>query len=178
MIANDISVCNPFQKIFTIPSVKDIPASPEFITDKSLPLTPPHNNENGDQGSILSTAVHVLSVEAISLSQLSRLYATDPVARIGFTRAVNTIKNSLDENGKIVVCGVGKSGKVGQKLVATFNSLGLLSIFLHPTEAVHGDMGIIRPVSSALFKYLSFVLISCRRIHYFYLHTQGKHPNF
>jgi arabinose-5-phosphate isomerase len=45
--------------------------------------------------------------------------------------------------GKYVFTGVGKSGLIARKLSATFSSLGLPSIFIHPTEAVHGDMGVI-----------------------------------
>lgn len=45
--------------------------------------------------------------------------------------------------GKIVFTGVGKSGHIGKKLAATFSSLGLPAIFVHSTEAVHGDLGMI-----------------------------------
>lgn len=47
--------------------------------------------------------------------------------------------------GQLVFCGVGKSGHVGKKLAATFSSLGLRSQFLHPTEALHGDLGRVGP---------------------------------
>ena len=43
--------------------------------------------------------------------------------------------------GSLVVCGVGKSGHIGTKIASTFSSLGLPSFFLHPTEAMHGDLG-------------------------------------
>jgi arabinose-5-phosphate isomerase len=46
--------------------------------------------------------------------------------------------------GRLVFCGVGKSGLVGAKCAATFTSLGLPSFFLHPTEALHGDLGNLR----------------------------------
>jgi len=46
--------------------------------------------------------------------------------------------------GKIVVTGVGKSGLVARKIAATFNSTGATAFFLHPVEAVHGDLGVIR----------------------------------
>ena len=45
--------------------------------------------------------------------------------------------------GKIVVLGVGKSGVIGLKIVATFTSLGHIAVFLHPVEALHGDTGIV-----------------------------------
>ena len=61
-------------------------------------------------------------------------------------------KNSVDETqkifemirqigGSLVFCGVGKSGLIGMKLASTFSSLGLSSSFLHPVEALHGDLG-------------------------------------
>ena len=58
------------------------------------------------------------------------------------TKAVEII---LNHNGKIVVTGVGKSGHIGHKIVATFNSTGTQAVFLHAVEAVHGDLGIYTP---------------------------------
>jgi arabinose-5-phosphate isomerase len=58
------------------------------------------------------------------------------------TRAVEII---LEKNGKVVVCGIGKSGQVGQKIVATLCSAGTPAVFLHPVEALHGDLGIYSP---------------------------------
>ena len=50
-----------------------------------------------------------------------------------------------------MICGVGKSGKIGEKLVATMNSLGIMTVFLHPIEALHGDLGVIRRVGILVF---------------------------
>lgn len=47
--------------------------------------------------------------------------------------------------GEMVICGVGKSGQIANKMVSTFNSIGLKSCFLHPVEAMHGDLGRIGP---------------------------------
>lgn len=57
-----------------------------------------------------------------------------------FIDAINLIK----EANKIVFTGVGKSGLVARKLSATFSSIGYPSVFLHPTEALHGDIGIVQ----------------------------------
>lgn len=111
----------------------------------SPPRTPPLEGGIADGDSILDLAVHVLSTETASLSQLTRLYSINPTARTGFVRSVEAIVESLNNHGKVVFSGMGKSGKIAQKMVATMNSLGLMSVFLHPTEAMHGDMGIIRP---------------------------------
>ncbi|KAK6528064.1 hypothetical protein TWF281_009322 [Arthrobotrys megalospora] len=111
----------------------------------SPPSTPPLETGPSNSESILDLAVHVLATEADSLSHLTRIYTTNPTARTAFVRAVQCITHSLSINhGKVIFSGMGKSGKIAQKMVATMNSLGLMSFFLHPTEALHGDMGIIR----------------------------------
>ncbi len=58
------------------------------------------------------------------------------------TGALNLI---LSHPGKVVVTGMGKSGHVARKIAATFQSTGTPSVFLHPTEAGHGDLGICQP---------------------------------
>lgn len=49
------------------------------------------------------------------------------------------------EAGHVVVCGMGKSGLVGRKIAATLASTGTPALFLHPAEAIHGDLGMVRP---------------------------------
>lgn len=65
--------------------------------------------------------------------------------RIGseFEQAVDMI---LKCTGRVVVCGMGKSGLIAKKMVATFASTGTPSFFLHPGEAFHGDLGMLKPV--------------------------------
>ena len=53
--------------------------------------------------------------------------------------------------GQVIVSGVGKSGLIGQKIAATFRSTGTPATFLHPTEAMHGDLGLVGPSDVALF---------------------------
>lgn len=62
-----------------------------------------------------------------------------------FPAAVRLIHESLSKGGKIVVSGVGKSGNVAQKVAATLTSTGSVAVFLHPTEAIHGDLGVLAP---------------------------------
>ena len=64
-------------------------------------------------------------------------------SRIGesFGRAVDLILNC---RGRVVITGVGKSGIIARKIVATLNSTGTPSMFLHPSDAVHGDLGMVR----------------------------------
>ncbi|MFZ5877787.1 MAG: KpsF/GutQ family sugar-phosphate isomerase [Chloroflexota bacterium] len=59
-----------------------------------------------------------------------------------FLQAVEALSN---HSGKIIISGMGKSGYVAQKLAATFSSTGSPSVFLHPAEAVHGDLGVYTP---------------------------------
>ncbi len=56
---------------------------------------------------------------------------------------LDAIKLILGTKGKLIITGVGKSGLVGAKMAATFASTGTASFFLHPTEALHGDLGMI-----------------------------------
>jgi len=80
----------------------------------------------------LDTARRVLEIEAKTLSEL--------VARLDerFVRAVDILYAC---RGRVVVAGMGKSGLIGQKISATLSSTGTPSFFLHPSEALHGDLG-------------------------------------
>lgn len=84
----------------------------------------------------LETGRRVLEIEARAISEL--------IGRLDqrFERAVETI---LGCRGRLVVAGMGKSGLVGQKISATFSSTGTPSFFLHPAEALHGDLGRLVP---------------------------------
>ncbi|MBL0074417.1 MAG: KpsF/GutQ family sugar-phosphate isomerase [Rhodocyclaceae bacterium] len=76
----------------------------------------------------------VLDIEASALTALSsRLDAQ-------FAHAVALI---LESRGRVIVCGIGKSGHVGRKIAATFASTGTPAYFVHAAEAVHGDLGMI-----------------------------------
>jgi len=84
---------------------------------------------------IIQQAIDVLKIEAEGILKL--------IERIdkSFTQTVDLIYRS---NGQLVVSGIGKPGLVGRKIVATLNSTGTRSLFLHPVEAMHGDLGIVR----------------------------------
>ncbi|MGQ9729608.1 MAG: KpsF/GutQ family sugar-phosphate isomerase, partial [Candidatus Fervidibacter sp.] len=83
---------------------------------------------------ICELAKEVFQVEAEAIQQL--------IDRVGpeFEKAVKIILNC---KGHVVVTGMGKSGAVGRKLAATLSSTGTPSLFLHPAEGVHGDLGAI-----------------------------------
>ncbi|MBW1697731.1 MAG: KpsF/GutQ family sugar-phosphate isomerase [Deltaproteobacteria bacterium] len=86
--------------------------------------------------SIIETAVDVLKLEAESILKLAQRVDS------GFVDMVELICHST---GRVIVGGIGKSGIVGRKIVATLNSTGTRALFLHPVEAMHGDLGIVCP---------------------------------
>lgn len=75
-----------------------------------------------------------------------------------YSDAIQKVKNNLDDQfdsivdmildceGRVVIAGIGKSGLVGKKIVATLASTGTPCFFLHPTEAFHGDLGMLKPI--------------------------------
>jgi len=62
-----------------------------------------------------------------------------------FRRAVELILHCGESNSRVVVTGMGKSGIIAQKIAATLSSTGSPALFLHPAEAVHGDLGVLMP---------------------------------
>ncbi|SFV57460.1 Arabinose 5-phosphate isomerase [hydrothermal vent metagenome] len=83
---------------------------------------------------LIKTAQETFQIEADALMKASQRLDQN------FLHAVKLI---LQTKGKLIVTGVGKSGLVGAKMAATFASTGTSSFFLHPTEALHGDLGMI-----------------------------------
>ncbi|WP_084421086.1 KpsF/GutQ family sugar-phosphate isomerase [Henriciella litoralis] len=95
-----------------------------------------------DKGkSDIDAARRVLQVEADALRELSATLDES------FSTAVDTM---LACKGYVIVAGVGKSGHIGQKIAASLASTGTASFFLHPTEASHGDLGMVRGDSVVL----------------------------
>jgi len=89
-----------------------------------------------DQQEWLAVARAAIEIEAASLARAAARLDGELI------RAVEII---LAHPGKIVVTGIGKSGHIARKLVATLCSTGTPAVFLHPAEAVHGDLGIYTP---------------------------------
>lgn len=81
-------------------------------------------------------ARHVIDVEIRALQKVAD--------KIG-DNFENAIEAVLASDGRLVVCGMGKSGHVGRKIFATLVSTGTPAMFLHPAEAFHGDLGMIKP---------------------------------
>jgi arabinose-5-phosphate isomerase len=85
---------------------------------------------------IFKDLISVLSVEAQAIQFLIDHF---PV------QAGILVEKIMHTKGRIVFSGMGKSGLVARKLVATFSSIGIPSLFLHPSEALHGDLGMVQP---------------------------------
>ncbi|MFN3534573.1 MAG: SIS domain-containing protein [Desulfatiglandales bacterium] len=87
------------------------------------------------QESVIETAKAVLKLEAQGILGLLK--------RIGpaFEEAVRMV---LSSRGRVVLTGIGKSGLIARKIAATLTSTGTPSVFLHPVEALHGDLGMVR----------------------------------
>lgn len=98
---------------------------------------------------IIAEIERVLHLESQAIEQ-AKNRLQDPKNREAWTQALDILNKTLDQNGKIIVTGIGKSGKIAQKIAATLSSTGSLAIYLHPTEGLHGDIGIANPQDSVL----------------------------
>ena len=88
-----------------------------------------------DTETVLEHARKVLRIEAAAILALVERLNGD------FERAVQLL---FDCRGRVIVTGMGKSGIISRKIAATFSSIGTSAFFLHPAEAIHGDLGAIR----------------------------------
>ena len=82
----------------------------------------------------INEALKVFDLEAEAILQLKNQLTDD------FSHAVEHV---LTSTGKVIICGMGKSGQIGQKIAATLASTGTASFFMHPAEAIHGDLGMV-----------------------------------
>ncbi|MDO5970533.1 KpsF/GutQ family sugar-phosphate isomerase [Flavivirga aquimarina] len=86
------------------------------------------------KNSIIQTAKLTINTESEAISNLSNLITDD------FADAVQLIYNS---KGRVIITGIGKSAIIANKIVATLNSTGTPSVFMHAADAIHGDLGLI-----------------------------------
>src|SRR5271170_3243194 len=85
----------------------------------------------------------LVRTEAAALERLAA--RLEGPMREAFDRAVDLILHCAEGRGRVVVTGMGKSGIIAQKIAATLSSTGSPALFLHPAEAVHGDLGVLMP---------------------------------
>jgi len=101
----------------------------------------PNNEEAGGRQRATLAPAELVRTEAAALEALAaRLEG--PMAA-DFDRAVELILRCGEGHGRVVVTGMGKSGLIAQKIAATLSSTGSPALFLHPAEAVHGDLGVL-----------------------------------
>ena len=91
---------------------------------------------------ILESAKRTIELESKSIYNLLNYLDDD------FVKAVECIYNS---NGKVVITGIGKSAAIANKIVSSMNSTGTNATFMHSREAIHGDIGIIKPNDSIMY---------------------------
>lgn len=84
---------------------------------------------------IKNIAIQAIQEEAKAVADLSQRIDDD---------FVNVVKHIINLQGRVIVTGIGKSAIIAQKIVATMNSTGTPSIFMHAADAIHGDLGIIQ----------------------------------
>jgi arabinose-5-phosphate isomerase len=94
-----------------------------------------------DAGRALRLAQETFDIEAAAVLGLKTRTGE------GFAR---TVQLMLDVRGRVVVMGMGKSGHIGRKIAATLASTGTPAMFVHPAEASHGDLGMIKPIDLVL----------------------------
>lgn len=83
----------------------------------------------------LEIAREIIQRESKAISKLAEKLDNN------FEKAIELI---YDCKGRVIITGIGKSGIIGRKITATFNSTGTPAVFMHPSEAIHGDLGILR----------------------------------
>src|SRR6187455_1689711 len=88
-----------------------------------------------EKESIKSVGIRTIGLEAAAVQSLIEFIDDN------FVKVVELLYGM---KGRLVVSGIGKSAIIGQKIVATFNSTGTPSIFMHAADAIHGDLGIIQ----------------------------------
>lgn len=90
-----------------------------------------------------------LEGETILITARSLENPADPRAE-AWLKSAKLLEAALERGGKVVVTGIGKSGKIANKIAATLSSTGSQAIYLHPTEGLHGDLGFVQPTDVVL----------------------------
>lgn len=122
---------------------------PESSTEDSEAAAAEAENRRVEEelDSALAFGTQIVQREARALAMAARRLSRHSAQQDGFRQAVRLVMRATtgERGGKVVLTGVGKSGIIAKKLSATFLSLGTPSMFLHPTEALHGDLGLLTP---------------------------------
>ncbi|KAG7195187.1 uncharacterized protein KQ657_003712 [Scheffersomyces spartinae] len=98
----------------------------------------------------LTSIQSTLASQSTALASVYAQYLNDEFVQEQTKESIRTLFTTSKNGGKIIFCGVGKSFKIASKLLATANSLSIHATTLHPTEALHGDLGIVKPKDSMI----------------------------
>lgn len=98
-----------------------------------MPYTIPEKQE------LIKRATDVIDIEIDALKALKNDLDES------FVELIKKCLVTLEGGGKLVLCGVGKSGHISKKIAATLSSTGSQAVFMHPVEAMHGDLGVVSP---------------------------------
>ncbi|CAD6918156.1 unnamed protein product [Tilletia controversa] len=133
------SSCSQFDDLTSLKN----DAAHEFGSDEMTTIGKPRFDA-------LNFAAQSLHAQSLAIAHASWRLAHHPFTRVAFADALSLLHDTIMPStgrpgGKIVWTGVGKSGLIGRKLHATALSLGVPSCFLHPVEALHGDLGCVTP---------------------------------
>jgi len=110
----------------------------------TLNSKPPNNSKTSPalKQSTHQRVVALLSAEAEAIHQAAAALVPDQVQK-----TIDLLNNCT---GKVIILGMGKSGIVGRKIAATLTSTGTVAIYLHPSDALHGDLGLVGPSDVAI----------------------------
>ncbi|MEK7692357.1 MAG: SIS domain-containing protein [Bdellovibrionota bacterium] len=92
---------------------------------------------------VVAEFVRVLKLEADAIANLVGKLGTISDARDEVQGSVELLRKVVEGRGKIIVTGIGKSGKIAQKIASTLASAGSMAVYLHPTDGLHGDLGMV-----------------------------------
>lgn len=93
-------------------------------------------------------AARLVRLEAAALETMAQRLESSGAA--AFAHALDLLADTVRRDRRVVLCGVGKSGFIARKTAATLISLSIPAVFLHPAEAVHGDLGMVRAGDTVL----------------------------
>ncbi len=127
---------------------KALPSSSRTARPPKAPRIPKVVNKNKPKNETpapVQSALRTLKLESDGLEQLANELKAGMSAQ--FSEAVRRL---VATKGRVIVTGIGKSGHVGQKIAATFASTGTPAFFVHPSEASHGDLGMVTPADLIL----------------------------
>ena len=102
-------------------------------------------NIQAERKNLMSALSKCLKLEANSIIECAKRIDSEEVER-----ALDILIKCFENRSKVIITGVGKSGIVARKIAATFSSIGLMSIYLNPLDALHGDIGVISEDDSCI----------------------------